>query len=541
MRKLAKLNAATGRTQRECLLCGCASLDYEFIVDNCPVCCCRACSLTFLNPQPETPPSSEAPIESGVGVYEIHAANAAARLDQFVSYAGTSDGKLLLVGVGESLRFEAARRGFEVACLSPFELEARSPGDDSESFVGCIIYCALERTSNPLACVATVRSLLSPRGSLMVIAPTLDSRTARLFRSSWWEFTQHNRYYFTADTMQSLLIKGGFGDPVITPDDCLVSLQYMRRKLATVPSGWRFRFLRLVTAASPGFLRNRAFRFLHSRLIFQVRPKAVSPIPRLSVILPLYNERSTFPKLMDTLIEKQIPDVEIEIILVESNSTDGSRELALAYRDHPRVRLILEDRPRGKGHAVRNGLEAATGDVILFQDADLEYDIDDYEGLIEPILGCRQNFVIGSRHTLNTRLWKIRKFNDSGGLAALFNFGHLTFLGLFNFIYRQRLSDPFSMFKVFRRECLYGLQFECDRFDFDFEIVIKLLRKGYRALELPINYRARSFSEGKKVTVLRDPLTWLRALVKYRNSALYHFHPPRTVVKTADIRNDDHE
>jgi glycosyltransferase involved in cell wall biosynthesis len=252
-----------------------------------------------------------------------------------------------------------------------------------------------------------------------------------------------------------------------------------------------------------------------------VRPKPVAPVPRLSVILPLYNERSTFPKLMEMLIEKEIPNVEIEIILVESNSSDGSRELALGYRDHPRVRLILEERASGKGHAVRTGLQAATGDVVLFQDADLEYDLDDYEGLIQPILEHRQNFVIGSRHTISTRLWKIRNFSDAGGLAALFNFGHLMFLTLFNVIYRQRLSDPFSMFKVFRSECLHGLRFECNRFDFDFEIVIKLLRKGYRPLELPVNYRARSFSEGKKVTVFRDPLTWLRALLKYRNSRLY--------------------
>jgi hypothetical protein len=94
-----------------------------------------------------------------------------------------------------------------------------------------------------------------------------------------------------------------------------------------------------------------------------------------------------------------------------------------------------------------------------------------------------------------------------GAWLRLFNFRHLTLLMLFNLIYWQRLSDPFSMFKVFRRECLYGLQFECDRFDFGFEIVIKLLRKGYGSLEMPVNYRARSFSEGKKVTVLRDPLT----------------------------------
>ena len=96
-------------------------------------------------------------------------------------------------------------------------------------------------------------------------------------------------------------------------------------------------------------------------------------------------------------------------------------------------------------------------------------------------------------------MWKIRQFNESTRLAAVFNLGHVFFLGLFNFMYRQRLKDPFSMFKVFRRECLYGLTFECNRFDFDFEIVIKLLRKGYRPIELPVNYRARSPSEGKKV------------------------------------------
>jgi glycosyltransferase involved in cell wall biosynthesis len=310
------------------------------------------------------------------------------------------------------------------------------------------------------------------------------------------------------------------------PDESDVSLQYMRRKLATLPAAGRYRLLRLLIAASPGFVRNKAFRFLHSRLIFMARPKRVATVPRLSVILPLYNERSTFPKLMEMLVEKQIPNMEIEIVLVESNSSDGSRELALAYRDHPRVKLILEDRPSGKGHAVRNGLQVATGDVVLFQDADLEYDLDDYEGLIEPILGYRQNFVIGSRHTISTRLWKIRNFNDAGGLAALFNFGHLMFLMLFNVVYRQRLKDPFSMFKVFRRDCLYGLQFECNRFDFDFEIVIKLLRKGYRPLELPVNYCARSFSEGKKVTIVRDPLTWLRALLKYRNSPLYELSMP---------------
>ena len=83
------------------------------------------------------------------------------------------------------------------------------------------------------------------------------------------------------------------------------------------------------------------------------------------------------------------------------------------------------------------------------------------------------------------------------------------------------MKDPFTMFKVFRRDCLYGLDFECNRFDFDFEIAIKLLRKGYKPIEIPINYQSRSPAEGKKVTMVRDPLTWLRALWKFRSSPLY--------------------
>ena len=116
-----------------------------------------------------------------------------------------------------------------------------------------------------------------------------------------------------------------------------------------------------------------------------------------------YNEKDTLRTLMDRLIAKSIDGVNIEIVLVESNSSDGTREDAVRYSGHPRVRFIPEDRPRGKGHAVRAGLAACTGDVVLFQDADLEYDIDDYDDLIAPLLAYRRNFVIGSRHVSKGR------------------------------------------------------------------------------------------------------------------------------------------
>lgn len=96
------------------------------------------------------------------------------------------------------------------------------------------------------------------------------------------------------------------------------------------------------------------------------------------------------------------------------------------------------------------------------------------------------------------------------------NLGHWFFTTLLNVCYFVRLKDPFTMYKVFRRDCIHGLPFECNRFDFDWEIVIKLIRRGYVPVEIPVNYRSRSFKEGKKVSIIRDPLTWFRAVIRFR-------------------------
>ncbi len=457
-----------------------------------------------------------------VSVYELHAANAAVRLDQIGAYAGSQLRRLLMVANDAFLTEEARRRQLDVVTLSSDDVDrGRLDGPPDHLFDAAVFYCTLEQLVNPEAALRALKRCLTPAGVVMVIAATIDSRTARLFRSSWWEFNSRNLHYFSSDTLQSLLLKAGYGDPLIGADDSAVSLEYFRSKIPAVSSAFSRRSLSLLVWATPPFLRRRAFRSLNSRQVVLARVKPVAPLPTLSVIVPAYNERATFSVLMDRLLAKSIEGVDIEIVLVESNSSDGTREEAQRYGAHPRVRLILQDRPRGKGNAVRAGLAACTGDMVLFQDADLEYDVDDYDDLIGPLLAYRRNFVIGSRHVSKGRVWKIREFNDAVALATFFNVGHVFFLALFNFLYRQHLKDPFSMFKVFRRECLYGLSFECDRFDFDFEIVIKLLRKGYRPLELPVNYRARSPSEGKKVTMFRDPLTWMRALLKFRWGRLY--------------------
>ena len=237
-------------------------------------------------------------------------------------------------------------------------------------------------------------------------------------------------------------------------------------------------------------------------------------VPKLSVVVPVFNERATLSVALDALLAKRVAGWEMEIIIIESNSTDGSREVVLGYRDRPGVKIILEEKPRGKGHAVRAGLAQVTGDVVLIQDADLEYDLADYEKLLVPFTANTHQFVLGSRHNPNT--WTMRKFEGQLIQATLLNGAHWFFTGMIDISLGLTLRDPFTMYKVFRRECLTGLTFHCNRFDFDWELLIKLVRKGYRPIEIPITYHSRSFKEGKKIRMFYDPLTWFVAWARAR-------------------------
>ncbi len=247
-----------------------------------------------------------------------------------------------------------------------------------------------------------------------------------------------------------------------------------------------------------------------------MRPPPFPPIRNgvLSVVVPIYNEAATVRTALDAILAKSVEGWTLEIILVESNSTDGTRAIVETYATHPRVKLLLEDKARGKGHAVRAGFAEATGDVILIQDADLEYDLNDYEILLAPLAAGRQSFVLGSRHSAGG--WAIRQFSDQPLQALVLNLAHWGFTLMINVSLGIWLHDPFTMYKVFRRDCLDGLHLECNRFDLDWELLIKLVRRGHRPIEIPVNYKSRSFKEGKKISMFRDPLTWVWALVKYR-------------------------
>lgn len=419
---------------------------------------------------------------------------------------------LLIAPHGHCFTALAEQRKLEVVqhlTIREFEQATNvQPGLDA-----AVIIYQIEKSDSIQSVLDKVHELIRPDGSLLLITPSLDSLPARLLNNSWPDWRPENNYYLDKISVQSLLLRYGFNEIAIETDLRLYTMAHMFDRAVTFPKTWVTSVVRWVYRLVPSNFRAMFLRLPTSGIVVSARRTEKRSQPLLSIILPVYNEALTFPILMDRLTAKKIDGIDKEIIIVESNSKDSSRELVLGYKDSPGVRIILQNKARGKGAAVREGLEQARGDIVLIQDADLEYDLNDYEALLEPIASFKRAFVLGARHGGR---WKMRHFNDQQSLSAYFNFGHVLFTTLLNWLYGQNMKDPFTMFKVFRRDCLYNLKFECDRFDFDFELLIKLIRKGYIPFEIPVNYDSRSFKEGKKVDMFRDPFTWVRASFKYR-------------------------
>jgi SAM-dependent methyltransferase len=460
-------------------------------------------------------------------------ATASHYLDLVARYRGTHGGRLLEIGCGRGdLLAVAVSMGYEVTGVeySPYACaeakkrvgsqgeivqgELDAVADRKQAYDVCILSDVIEHVRDPRAFLQTIHSLLAPGGIVFIAAPSMDSWSARVLKNNWMEFKTEHLHYFSQNTLHSLLFQTGFHRTVPSRGIKTLSMAYILDHFEKYPIGWITNGLRTVSRVIPRSLKDRPVRVVASGMIAIASRAPEVSRRKLSIVLPAFNEARTLPVLLDGLLARTLEDIDREIILVESNSTDGTREIAMRYQQHPDVKLVLEDRPRGKGHAVRTGLAHATGDFILIQDADLEYDLDDYDVLLEPLTTGRRAFVLGSRHGGKTL--KLRSFAGQPLLSSFLNGGHWFFRTILNVLYGVRLKDPFTMYKVFRRDCLSGLRLECNRFDLDYEIVIKLIRKGYRALEIPVNYRSRSFTEGKKVSILRDPLTWLWALIKFR-------------------------
>jgi glycosyltransferase involved in cell wall biosynthesis len=227
--------------------------------------------------------------------------------------------------------------------------------------------------------------------------------------------------------------------------------------------------------------------------------------PTLTVVMPVYNERATIEAILSRVEATGLAD---EIILVDDGSQDGTREhlVHIAPR-HRGLRLILHERNRGKGAAVVTGIAAATADLVLIQDADLEYDPRDYPALLEPLLDGRADVVYGSRFLGGPRRTTMFWHMVANKLLTLMT----------NLLYNSILSDMETGYKLFPRVLIQSIPLRSRRFDFEPEITAKLLKRKVRIFEVPISFNPREYSEGKKIG-LKDAFQAVWALLRFRFS-----------------------
>ena len=529
-------------TRTDCPLCVSSRLRYAFSHEGYRLVRCADCALLFSNPQPSDTELSAiysadyflgAESDEGrASTREMKRATARQYLSEIHRYAGAASGRLLEIGCGDGdFLVEAEAAGYHVtgveyapaACeqararLTRGEIicgELEKAALEGGQFDLCVLSDVIEHVRDPLAFLREIHRLLKPGGGIFIATPSLASWSAKLLKENWMEFKPEHLTYFEPKTLETALFRTGYHQVIVRPGWKILTFDYVAKHFQRFPVPVVTPLVNFVSRLLPERMRKKYRRVVASGMMVFARKTALPEKRSVSVVVPAFNEAATFQPLLDSVLAKTIPGLDLEVVVVESNSTDGTRELALKYQDHPRVRLVLEDRPRGKGHAVRTGLAHASGDFILIQDADLEYDLEDYDALLEPLVSGRAAFTLGARH--GGSAWKMREFTGQRLLSSALNFGHWFFTTMVNVLFLQRLRDPFTMFKVFRRDCLFGLRFECNRFDFDYELLIKLLRKGYQPIELPVNYRSRSFKEGKKVSLFGDPVSWVKVCLKLR-------------------------
>ena len=234
---------------------------------------------------------------------------------------------------------------------------------------------------------------------------------------------------------------------------------------------------------------------------------------KLSIIIPVYNEEKTIAEILERVKKEIIPEVEKEIIVVDDGSTDGTRQKLKSIKGND-FKIIFHEKNGGKGAAVRTGIQNATGDYIIIQDADLEYHPKFIKDLVKPILEKKAKVVYGTRLNRMPHL----KGEEAKHLFILHYFGNRFLSLVTSILYGQWITDMETCYKLFPKTALNGIKLNARGFELEPEITAKLLKKGYKIKEISIFVNPRGYDEGKKLNTVKDGLKALWSLIKYRFS-----------------------
>jgi len=224
---------------------------------------------------------------------------------------------------------------------------------------------------------------------------------------------------------------------------------------------------------------------------------------KLSIVIPVYNEKDTLGKVVELV--KAVDGIDKEIIIVDDGSTDGSVDVIRSIGEkYPDIKTVIKGENRGKGHTLKVGFKESTGDYVIIQDADLEYDPQDYKKLLRALEEDKVDVVYGSRFSGNYEK-----------MSTLHYFGNKLLTLLTNLFYGVMLTDMETCYKLIPGDFVRNLKLKSDRFDFEPEITAKILKSGLKIREVPISYSGRAFNEGKKIT-WRDGFKAVYTLIKFR-------------------------
>jgi len=335
-----------------CPLCGSNKTSYDFAVNGNSIYECKDCLHLFVNPQPSNIVFDNK--NNSIEYEKVLKAKIEINKSQ----------KYNILEIGSSI---LNNNNYTTTNIKDINLFLENVREEKAKYDLCILNNILDYSNDPCIFLQKIHECLKKNSHLMFYIPVLDSKDAKRLKLKWPVFSSNRLHYFSVATIQNILSKCGYEQIELSPAD---------------DNG-------IFVTCRTGIPNNEKI---------------------ISIIIPVYNEERTIEILLDRVINKQLNRLKKEIIIIESNSTDSTREIVKRFvKDHPETKLVLEEKPRGKGHAVRNGFNEATGDFIAIQDGDLEYDINDYDQLVEPLVNYQRAFVLGSRHAGD---WKMRNFNE---------------------------------------------------------------------------------------------------------------------------------